>query len=74
MYICVPCRKEMLCDKNSVGADFGGGHVYASDRFKCPKCDYMVLATNRGSNYDPDHKQQDEYLDCREVTNDNPAT
>ncbi|MFA5395315.1 MAG: hypothetical protein WC346_04775 [Methanogenium sp.] len=24
MYICVECRKEMLCDKNGVGANFGG--------------------------------------------------
>lgn len=28
MYICVPCRKEYVCDKNGVGIDFGNGHVY----------------------------------------------
>ena len=62
MYICVKCKEEMLCDKNSVGADFGLGHVYASDRFKCPNCGNMILATNQRSNFDPDYNQQDEYL------------
>jgi DNA-directed RNA polymerase subunit RPC12/RpoP len=46
MYICVGCKKEMVCDKNSVGADFGNGHVYPSDRFRCPQCGTMILATN----------------------------
>lgn len=63
MYICVPCRKEMVCDKNGVGADFGNGHVYAGDRFRCSICGHTILATNRSSIQDPDYKTQDEYLD-----------
>jgi len=62
MYICVQCRKEMRCEKNGVGADFGNGHVYASDRFICDTCGHMILATNQNAVYDPDHKSQEEYL------------
>ena len=68
MIVCVGCRKEMLCDKNSVGADFGRGHVYPSDRFRCPVCGTMVLATNRLPSFDPDYNFQEEYLDMdREI-------
>ena len=64
MIICVPCRVEMRCDKNGVGAHFGGhGHVYPADRFKCPVCGTMVLNTNRSAIYDPELKACDEYLD-----------
>lgn len=62
MYICVGCKREMRCDKNSVGADYGHGHVYAADRFRCPKCGAMILATNPKAYSDPEHKYQDEYL------------
>jgi DNA-directed RNA polymerase subunit RPC12/RpoP len=62
MIICVNCRKEMRCDKNGVGADFGNGHVYASDRYKCDECGAMILKTNREPVHDPEHKWQDEYL------------
>lgn len=63
MYICVRCHHEMQCDKNDVGADFGNGHIYAADRYKCPTCGKEILATNPRPIYDPDHKTQDEYLD-----------
>lgn len=67
MYICVPCRKEYVCDKNGVGIDFGNGHVYPADRFKCPNCGHEILSSgNCNANYDPDHKQQEEYLDMGE--------
>ena len=71
MLICVKCKKEMLCDKNGVGADFGEGHVYPSDRFKCKTCGHLVLTTNRSSIYDPDYRTQDEYLtmDTKQETN-----
>lgn len=65
MYICVPCRKEMRCDKNGVGADWGNGHVYPADRYKCDFCGYTILSTNQNSIHDPDHETQDEYLDMR---------
>lgn len=65
MIICVGCQTEMRCDKNSVGANFGNGHVYPSDRFKCPTCGAMALITNRNSIYDPDLNTQDEYLNMR---------
>jgi DNA-directed RNA polymerase subunit RPC12/RpoP len=66
MYICVPCKREMRCDKNGVGADYGNGHVYPADRFKCSTCGHEILATNRTASFDPENKFQDEYLDCRE--------
>lgn len=62
MIICNTCRKEMRCDKNGVGADFGNGHVYPSDRFVCDYCKATILVTNRQPSYDPDYKFQDEYL------------
>lgn len=62
MKICVGCKREMLCDKNSVGADFGHGHVYAGDRFRCPECGTMVLVCNTASHHDPSYTTQYEYL------------
>ena len=67
MLICVGCRSEMLCDKNSVGADFGNGHVYPADRYKCPVCGAMALKTNTTSVYDPDHRFHEEYLPMKEM-------
>jgi len=64
MIICVGCKKEMRCDKNGISADFGHGHVYPSDRFKCPVCEMMVLHAV-GSIYDPDYNCQREYLKIR---------
>ena len=57
----------MLCDKNSVGANFGRGHVYPADRFKCPVCGAMVLVTNRVASFDPNYNFQDEYLNMEKV-------
>ena len=61
MYICLDCKVEMICKKNSVGADFGNGHVYPADKFQCPICKGEILATNHSPVYDPDYSQQDEY-------------
>jgi predicted RNA-binding Zn-ribbon protein involved in translation (DUF1610 family) len=64
MLICVECKREMTCDKNGVWIDFGCGHVYPSDRFKCPSCGRLILNSgNCNANHDPDHRFQDEYLD-----------
>ena len=62
MIICTKCKKEMICDKNGVGADFGNGHVYAGDRYKCPKCGGMVLVTNPSASHDPEYVGQEEYI------------
>jgi predicted RNA-binding Zn-ribbon protein involved in translation (DUF1610 family) len=66
MLICVACKTEMRCDKNSVGADFGYGHVYPSDRYKCPNCGQMILDTIKFSIYDPTYNFQKEYLRIEE--------
>ena len=62
MYICVKCRREMQCLKNGVGADFGFGHVYPGDMFECRFCGIKILATNRNSIYDPEHRTQEAYV------------
>lgn len=62
MIVCCTCRKEMRCDKNGVGADFGNGHIYASDRYRCDTCGALILKTNATAGYDPDHQYQEEYL------------
>lgn len=63
MMICCACRIEMTCDKNGVGADFGGGHVYVTDRWRCAGCGATVLRTAIGApaNYDPERSFHDEY-------------
>ena len=70
MIVCVECRREMFCDKNSVGANFGRGHVYPADRFKCPECGRMILKTNPSASHDPDLDIQDEYLTMKEKNDD----
>lgn len=65
MIICVGCQTEMRCDKNGVGANFGAGHVYPADRFKCPECGAMVLITVSNPIYDPGLNTQDEFLNMR---------
>lgn len=62
MIICCKCQKEMRCDKNGIGADFGNGHVYVADRYICKTCGNLVLSTNRTAMFDPDYKYQSEYL------------
>ena len=62
MKVCVQCQKEMRCDKNSVGANFGHGHIYPGDRFKCPSCGMMILVCNSSPDFDPKLTHQTEYL------------
>jgi len=63
MYICVDCRRQMRCDKNGVGADFGNGHVYPSDRWECPDCMKQILVTNPSPIRDEYYDTQEEYLE-----------
>lgn len=63
MYICVPCKCVMRCEKNGVGARWGKSHVYASDCFKCPACGHEILSCTARPVFDPDGTFQDEYLD-----------
>jgi hypothetical protein len=62
MIICVKCKIEMKPDKNGVGADYGNGHVYPGDRYKCSICGNMVLQTNSAPIYDANYDSQQEYL------------
>ena len=79
MNICAKCRVELHCKKNSVGADFGNGHVYPGDLFECPTCNAEILLTNVNPSFDPDYTFQDQYLKmieaglcrgCRVTTDD----
>lgn len=65
IYACIKCRVELRCDKNGVGFDWGRGHVYPGDRFKCPKCGWELLAMNSNATFDPEHKTQDEYIQAK---------
>jgi len=62
MYICLECRKEMMCLQNGVGIDYGLGHVYPSDTFVCKGCGIQIAATNRSSIHDPEYKSQETYI------------
>jgi hypothetical protein len=61
MKFCVKCRIEMHCEKNGVGIDFGNGHVYPGDKFKCPGCRHEIITATRPS-FDPEYAYQDEYI------------
>ena len=62
MLICTECRIILKCIKNSIGVDFGNGHLYAGDLFRCPECGYSVVSTNKNASYDPEYKYFDHYL------------
>ena len=54
----------MQCVKNGIGADFGNGHIYPTDKFKCPVCGIEVLDSGNCNAYqDPEHKIQQEHLE-----------
>ena len=73
MKICVKCRREMRCTKNGIGADFGNGHIYPTDKFECPECGIEVLDSgNQNAYQDPDHKIQQEYVDMKQGAIDGP--
>ncbi len=65
MFVCVQCREQMRCDKNEVGVNFGHGHVYPGDRFKCYGCGAMIISTTPKAIYAPDLLSQEEYLDMQ---------
>lgn len=62
MIICFKCAVEMLCRKTGVSADFGDGHCYAGDSFRCPKCGNETVRCNNKPHHDPSHIHHDEYL------------
>ena len=77
MNICAKCRIEFRCKKNSVGADFGNGHVYPGDLYQCGTCGAEILLTNVKPSHDPDYTYQDQYIPmlglcrgCRVTTDD----
>ena len=55
----------MECVRNGVGADYGFGHVYKGDRYRCPVCKREVLRCNADPVHDPEHKLAVEYLRLR---------
>ena len=53
MYICVKCKKEMVCNSIGVAVRFRDGtHVYMGDAFKCDHCGTEIIATNNISSFD----------------------
>lgn len=45
--VCVPCGKEMRCEKNGVIVE-NGAVQWRGDKFKCPKCGVEVVAAFGG--------------------------
>lgn len=52
----------MNCKKNGVGVDFGGGHVYVGDKYRCPICKDEIVSTNPKPCYDENHTLCAEYV------------
>ncbi len=55
MNICIPCKIEMMCEKNGYAVRFSGDgtHVYNGDVFKCPSCGHTIAICNTLPLYDP---------------------
>lgn len=54
--ICLTCGLEMKCIKTGGGVNFGNGHVYASDWYRCSHCGCEVAVTAHEAIHDPEHK------------------
>lgn len=65
MLACTKCAREMRCDKNGVGLDFGHGHIYPSDRFKCPECGHQVCRATHAVHEDEPHPGR-EYVEMKQ--------
>jgi hypothetical protein len=68
MYICIKCKKEMRCHKNSVGANYGEGKLRPGDVFKCCDCGFELLACREEKIFDPKYVSQDLYFDMIDNT------
>ncbi len=62
MLVCVGCGTEMQCLENGVGLDFGMGHVYPSDTFRCGICGVVIAYSEGRSTHDEDHKAHKTYI------------
>lgn len=62
MHWCLQCNMEMCGEKNGVALDFGYGHTYPGNRYKCPSCRNMILCTSHVSSFDPEYTATDEYF------------
>jgi hypothetical protein len=73
--ICCRCAVEMRCDKNGVPAvelaEFGPYKIYGTDRWKCPICEYTVLA---GFSEDTAEHWEDVFKDELECVRENKDT
>jgi hypothetical protein len=60
MNVCIPCRKEMKCQKTGMAVRYheNGEHCYAGDIFRCPSCGAEIAVTNPNSYYDPEAKTE----------------
>lgn len=61
MKFCVACRVEMRCEKNGAIVEFGRGHGYMVDVWKCPRCSTMVAiaSSSQGAIYVSDSIRDD---------------
>ena len=62
MLVCEKCKRQLRCETNGVGINYGHGHVYASDRFICPECGATILKANDNAYYDINYNIQQEYV------------
>ena len=46
--VCVRCKKQLIIEKNGIiaqeNAPFGPYKIWETDKWKCPECEYEVLA------------------------------
>lgn len=66
MLVCVDCKREMTCVTCGVGLDWGQGHVYPSDVYKCKGCGKKVAYSEGRSNFEPKYKSRVGYVRMNE--------
>ena len=64
MLVCAKCGSQMRCETNGVGADYGRGHVYPGDTYKCKTCGVLALHCIDNAVHDPDYTKFKQYVDC----------
>ena len=62
LIVCIKCQKEMSCHKTGVGINYGNGHVYPGDIYKCKECEFEMIVSEGRSVHDANLNIYSEYI------------
>lgn len=63
MLVCRNCREQMVVASNDCGVNYGGGHVYSADLWRCPSCGHEVAVCNSNPHHDPGYTGSKVWVD-----------